>query len=235
MKKILYILLFVILYSCSSEHEIYINKNNSANVKFNIENKNSLIETLKEWGKVQNSEDKPLIDTEQVKKDLSSNRSISKVVIETPSPNKYKGNFFISNIENLFNDASKEIPDNLQIFSISENKSTKKLQIQLSLENYKYLKETLPVLQEESIEMLGPDANQDVSKEEYLDMMSFSLGDEGPKDIISSYINLKIIVDGIISNVEGGKLQNKNTAVFKVPLIDIILLKKTLIYSISYS
>lgn len=232
MKKLLLILIPIYLFSCSSSHQIHINSDDSATVNFSITNKKSLIETLMEWGSVQNSDS--VIDIVQIKKDLEKDKNISEVNITSPSDNNYQGNFFVTSIDNLFSDSIKDIPQELQIFSLSETEGSKTLKIQITLENYIYLKKSLPILQEESIDMLGPDANQDITKEEYLDMMSFSLGDEGPKDILDSNIELNISVDGIITNIEGGNILSTNSAVFKVPLIDIILLKKRLIYSLTY-
>lgn len=230
MKKILIILISLYIVSCSSNHKIHINKDNSATVDFSVTNKKSLIDTLLEWGAIQNSDS--LIDTDQISLDLEKDDNISNVVMTSPSENNYTGKFLVNNIDNLFN--SDDIPKELQIFTISENENGKQLKIQISIENYIYLKESLPFLQEESIDMLGPDANQDVSKEEYLDMMSFSLGDDGPKDILASNIQLEISVDGTILNIEGGKIIKKDTATFNVQLIDLILLKKKLVYSLTY-
>jgi hypothetical protein len=233
--KFILVLFFpLVLFSCSSSHEIHINSDDSAVVKFSVTNKPSLVETLIEWGAVQNGETSEIIDVEQVKSDLEGDVNLSEVKLISDKKNNYVGSFFVKNIDNLFNTATQDIPPNLQVFSLTNYDGTKTLTIKLTLENYIYLKEALPMLQDETIDMLGPDANQDVTEEEYLDMMSFSLGDDGPQDIITSFINLDLTVDGSIINVHGGKIEDSNKAAFKVPLIDLILLKKTLIYSITY-
>lgn len=232
MKNIVVILISIYLVSCSSSHVIHINDDDSATVNFSVSNKTSLIETLQEWGAVQKSDD--LIDTDLIKKDLENDTNISNVDISSPSSNNYTGSFLVNNIDNLFNSKTKDLPKELQIFSLTENGNGKTLKIQISIENYSYLKKALPILQEESIDMLGPEANKDVSKEEYLDMMSFSLGDYGPKDMLDSNIELEISVDGSIVNIEEGVLLSPNKALFNVPLIDVILLKKKLVYSITY-
>ncbi len=232
MKKIILILLPILIYSCSSNHEININSDNSATVNFSVTNKESLVETLIEWGVVQDSDS--LIDIDEIKNGLEDDKNIKNVSLTAPAINRYNGSFFVTDIDQLFADSTKDIPADLQVFSLTEENGSKTLKIRLSLENYVLLKESLPILRQESIDMLGPVANQDVSKEEYLDMMSFSLGDDGPKDILNSFINLKINVDGSITDIEGGSINKVNSAIFNVPLIDIILLKKTLIYSLTY-
>lgn len=234
MKKIILILLPILIYSCSSNHEININSDNSATVNFTVTNKDSLVETLMEWGAIENSDASSIINIDEVKNSLKNDKNIKNVTLTSLSQNRYNGSFFVTDIDQLFADKTKNIPKNLQVFSLTEENGSKTLKIRLSLDNYVLLKESLPILQQESIDMLGPDANQDVSEEEYLDMMSFSLGDDGPKDILNSFINLKINVDGSITDIKGGKIDKFNSAIFNVPLIDIILLKKTLIYSLTY-
>lgn len=225
-------LFLLMIFSCSSNHEININKDNSATINFTVTNKESLVETLKEWGAIENRDS--IISTDDLQKGLSSNRNIKEVVVLNPQPNRYSGSFKVTDILKLFNDSKNTIPEEEQIFSITEDNGSKTLGIKLSIDNYRYLKQTVPLLQEESIDMLGPDANQDVSKEDYLDMMSFSLGDKGPEDILSSSINLKINVEGSITAIDGGEIISDNSALFSIPLIDLILLQKTLTYSVTY-
>lgn len=234
MQKLILVITSLLMFSCSSRHYIHINNDDSANISFNVENKDSLIETLKDWGAVQEIENDSIIDIGLIQSELSNDPNISNVNIESNSKNNYEGTLFVSNINNLFENSKNEIPEELQIFSLSKENELKTLKIMLSLDNYIYLKKSLPILQDESIDMLGPDSNQDVTKEEYLDMMSFSLGDDGPKDILSSNIELKITVDGTITDITGGEIVNSKSCLFKVPLIDIILLKEKLTYSVTY-
>ncbi len=233
MKKLLILLISIHLFSCSSNHSIYIHKDNSATVEFSIENKASLVETLIEWGAVQDTSGE-IIDVNQVKNDLSSDKNLSEVVFKSNKINKYNGSFFVKNIDELFNNNTKGIPPELQIFNIVDKGGIKTLTIRISIDNYEYLKQSVPALQDENIDLFGPTANVDVSQEEYLDMMSFSLGDDGPKDILDSSIKLYVSVDGLIKDVKGGMLQSKNKAEFIIPLLDLVLLKKTLTYSVSY-
>lgn len=234
MQKLILIITSILLFSCSSKHHIHINSDDSANISFNVKNKDSLIETLKDWGAVQEVENDSVIDIDLIQSELANDPNIDNVDIKSSSKNSYDGTLFVTDINNLFENSTNEIPKELQIFSLTKKNNQKTLKIMLSLENYIYLKNSLPILQNESIDMLGPDSNQDVTKEEYLDMMSFSLGDDGPKDILSSNIELKITVDGSITDITGGEIIDSKSCLFKVPLIDIILLKDKLTYSVTY-
>ena len=231
---IICILISIILLSCSSEQTIIINSDESANIQFNVTNKKSLIETFLNWNSLSNKVTDSIININEVKKGLEKNDSISKVEITEYESNKFSGSFFVSNIEDIFSDPTIIIPNNVKLFSLKTVNNVKTFKIELSLNNYKYLKNFLPILKEESIDMLGPDANLETSKSEYLDMISFSLGENGPNDLLNSYINLKINVEGNIINIINGKKLDNNTVLFKIPLLDVILLKEKLLFSFSY-
>ncbi|OQY40778.1 MAG: hypothetical protein B6229_00905 [Spirochaetaceae bacterium 4572_7] len=234
MKVLTLIVTLSLLLSCSSKHYIHIHENNSSSINFTISNSDSLIRTLSEWGSIQELKN-GIIDLNEVKKELLLDENISNVEVISNNDTLYSGKFSTSDITTLFQGSTRNLPNDAKIFSIEKNEDLKTLTISLSIDNYKYLKKSLPILQEESLEMLGPDANRDISIVEYLDMMSFTLGDDGVKDIESSNVKLYITVDGSITNVEGGKKIGDNQALFSIPLLDIILLKKGIKLLISYT
>lgn len=232
--KILTVCLLLITLSCSSKHIIHINKDNSAKIEFTVNNKESLVETLKEWGVVQATDNNSIIDISLLKEEFAKNPYITDLNIKSINGSNYIGSFLVKDINKMFENEDNIIPEELRIFSSSDKNGNKTLKISLSMDNYKFLKKSLPILQQDSIDMLGPDANQDLSKEEYLDMISFSLGEEGPKDLEVSSLSLLISVDGNITNIVGGEIIDNSTAKFNIPLLDIILLKESIEYSISY-
>lgn len=224
MRYLLIILTTVLYFSCSSTHEININKDKSATISFNVKNKESLINTVKEWGYI-DSEQGEIINTLELKDELSSNNAIKDVIVASDKDSVYNGTFTISNINEVFNNS---------IFTLTSDGNKNILKIFLTVDNYKHIKNAIPTLRQESIDMLGPEANQDLTEEEYLDMISFSLGDDGPEDLINSLVNLRITVDGDITENSGGKLITSNTIEIKIPLLDLILLKRNIEYIIVY-
>jgi hypothetical protein len=82
---------------------------------------------------------------------------------------------------------------------------------------------------------LAPDPDMNISESEYLDMIEFFFGDDGPAGILDSMLQMVIHVDGQIIDQKGGKKLNNNTVEFNVPLIRILLLDKNLVYSITYN
>lgn len=222
MKSVLIPTLLILIFSCSSTHKIVIESDNKATISFAVTNKPSLATTLNEWSAVQGEE--TLIDEGEIAKELQKDRNIFGVTVNNPSKDIFTGNFRVMDIDNLFS----------SIFNLSDIDGKKVLTISLSMDNYRDLKTSLKFLQEESIEMLGPEGNQGVSQEEYLEMMSFSLGDEGASDILSSEIELDITVNGDIIETSGARTVDSNRALINIPLLDIILLNRKLVYTITY-
>lgn len=222
MKYIITLLLSVLFFSCSSSHKITIDSEDRANINFAITNKPSLTTTLNEWSAVQGTE--TIIDAGEIKKELQKDENLFNINVNNPSKDIFTGNFKVNSIDNLF----------YSIFDLEEVNGIKTLTIALSMDNYKDLKKSLQFLQEESIEMLGPEANQGVSQEEYIEMMSFSLGDGGVKDLLSSDVELDITVPGDIIKAEGASILSNNRVLVTIPLLDIILLNKKLSYSVTY-
>lgn len=224
MRYLLILLTSFLILSCSSTHEININKDKSATISFNVKNKESLINTVKEWGYI-DSEQGEIINTLELKDELSSNDAIEDVIVTSDKDSTYNGTFTISNINEVFNN---------HIFTLTSDGNKNILKIFLTVDNYKHIKNAISTLRQESIDMLGPEANQDLTREEYLDMISFSLGDQGPQDLIKSLVNLRITVDGDITENSGGELISSNTIEIKIPLLDLILLKRNIEYIIVY-
>jgi hypothetical protein len=69
----------------------------------------------------------------------------------------------------------------------------------LDLENYPQLTKVIPFLADKNFEPFGPTYNQGISAEDYLEMISFMLGDEGPDAITSSSIVLDLQTPGDIT------------------------------------
>ena len=81
---------------------------------------------------------------------------------------------------------------------------------------------------------LAPDPDMEITESEYLDMIEFFFGDDGPGGILDSMLTLVLNVDGTIVNLQGGRKLSENAVEFNVPLIRILLLDTNLVYSITY-
>jgi hypothetical protein len=80
---------------------------------------------------------------------------------------------------------------------------------------------------------MGPQANDTITEAEYLEMIKFSLGDEGPALVKKSFIEMAIRPEGEIVSQTGGT-QTNGTVVFRIPLLRLLVLDKPLDYSVTF-
>ena len=78
-----------------------------------------------------------------------------------------------------------------------------------------------------------PEENEGLNEEEYLQMMSFALGEDGPDLIRASVIETRIHVAGRVLEQKGG-VREGDTVIFRIPLIRILLLDQELDYTLTF-
>jgi len=137
--------------------------------------------------------------------------------------NNYLGNIKFLDINALL-DYLTDMEDQ-DLFVISNNTETGKnhLDININMDNWDKLCIILPFLSEENFEVYGPVYNNGLSEEDYLDMIGFILGEEGPGKIEDSEINLIFQAPSTILSSDGEMLEDNITA-FHIPLIELLLL-----------
>lgn len=109
------------------------------------------------------------------------------------------------------------------------------LRIHLSIDNYPELEKIVPILSSDDFQPFGPRFNQGISEEEYLDMLSFMLGDEAPDAVRTSSFTIKIDTPKPITSVSNMQKESANTASFTFPLIDVLLLQHPIDASVSWN
>jgi hypothetical protein len=82
-------------------------------------------------------------------------------------------------------------------------------------------------------EMFGPQEGEDITEEEYEEMVALAFGDASSRGLTKSFIELKVTVEGTIVGQTGGRIQGKSV-IFKVPLIKVLLLNEPLEYTIVF-
>ncbi|MDD4082670.1 MAG: hypothetical protein WC162_05180 [Sphaerochaetaceae bacterium] len=137
--------------------------------------------------------------------------------------NNYLGNIKFLDINSLLDYLTDMKDQNLFIISNNEEKGKSHLEININMNNWDKLCKILPFLSEENFEVYGPVYNNGLSEEDYLDMIGFILGEDGPDKIKDSDINLIFQAPSKIQNSDGEMLEDNITA-FNIPLIKLLLL-----------
>lgn len=147
-------------------------------------------------------------------------------------PNGYFIDFDFSSLEKLLSELNKK--EDQSIFRIVKRGSLTSLNFYLDINNYPQLVKMVPFLADPNFETFGPLYNEGMSEQEYLEMISYILGEEGPNAIDESIISLRVTLPKIISNYSNGVKESPNSIRFDIPLIDFLLLAKPITFSVSW-
>lgn len=150
------------------------------------------------------------------------------VTMQKLTGNAYKGQFNFMDLDKLFSDLGAG--NNQSLLRMSNNTLT----FSLSMDNYDQLVPVIPFLADENFEAFGPVYNQGLGESDYLEMISFMLGEEGPPAIEQSTITLRIATPKPISSFTSGKKVGTNLYEFSFPLIDFLLLADPITFSVSW-
>lgn len=108
------------------------------------------------------------------------------------------------------------------------------LDFYLDINNYAELKAIIPFLSDSNFEVYGPEYNQGMSEADYLDMIYYLLGEEGPDAIKNSTIDITIRTPGEIVTADGVDKTGPDSVLYSFPLIDFLLLNEPMRFSITW-
>ncbi len=157
---------------------------------------------------------------------LRMSPSAHQVLVYRYEERSYTGSLFIDDLEQLLVDLGAGSRQSLV------RSSEDSLHFFLSLENYDQLVPVLPFLSDPNFEAFGPKYNEGLSEEDYLEMISFMLGEEGVPAIEESSVTLIIKASQPISSAVGGEIIDSHTFIFSFPLIDFLLLAEPLTFTL---
>jgi hypothetical protein len=222
-------------FGCSIKQEATVKSDGSGEVSFQfkmmpffidyIVNMSELIEDESVY------EDGKIFDVEQIQQDFQTKPSVTLKSITSKDIGELKGSFTFSNVADVFQE-EEELAE-AGIISFTNTGGVKTLKVHLTRNNFEQLYSLFPIMNNPLFESFGPMENEGVTEEEYLDMLEFAFGEDGPQGVKKSEIELDVKVDGAVVSQTGGK-QRGNTVTFSIPLIDILLLQEPLTYSIVF-
>lgn len=142
------------------------------------------------------------------------------------SEENYYGTFRFKGLEPLLSEMVEGLPQ--EIIKAERGRSGK-LEIRLNMDNYETLTKIIPFLADPDFEVYGPVYNHGMEEEDYLDMISFILGEEGPDSIRNSFIDLTFKLPSKVKT-NNGTLIDPYTVNFRIPLIKILLLNEEIYF-----
>lgn len=159
---------------------------------------------------------------------LSYSPTTREVALNKIGENAYRGTFVFSDLMRLVSDLGAG--DQQSLLNVDGTSLT----FSLSMDNYHQLVPVIPFLADENFEAFGPVYNQGLSEADYLEMISFMLGEEGPPAIESSVITLQVKTPTPITTFSQGRKVSEQVYEFSFPLIDFLLLAKPITFSVTW-
>ncbi len=142
-------------------------------------------------------------DTETIKADLEKDGGVRVTSITSPDPERLSLSLAFDNIERLV--AKDPSVSQAGLITVSQRNGVKRISIHLDRKNYAQLEALVPVLANPLFSALGPRENEGTSEAEYLEMMEYALGEDGPALIRRSAITARIRISGTLVAQKGGK------------------------------
>ena len=231
---LLFSLILLVLFttsSCVVTEQLSFKSSGYNNSAFDFTVEDFFIAVLEDFSEfIPESKDASLMDSaiKDFSKALTYSSTTNSVNIQKLNDNAYKGTFNFTDLDKLFSDLGAG--NDQSLLKMRNNTLT----FTLSMDNYHQLVPVIPFLADENFEAFGPVYNQGLSESDYLEMISFMLGEEGPPAIEKSTITLRIATPKPISSFSNGKKVGTNLYEFSFPLIDFLLLAKPITFSVSW-
>ena len=179
-----------------------------------------------------------IFDVEEISAAIAARSGVELVDIATPASNQLHLELKFGDIEAAFavDSAAREPdqPGGIPLVSLSPPSSGgRTLRIYLSVDNYWQLARLFPSLDNPLMASLGPQPQMPITDGEYLEMMQFALGDQSPEQIMDSWVEIDVAIDGTVLAQQGGELTEAGV-LFRIPLLRILVLDQPLEYAVTF-
>ena len=142
--------------------------------------------------------------------------------------NDYSGYFEFGDIEALADQLGGQEQSIIR-------QTDKSLSFYCSIDNYTELESIVPFLADPNISVYLAQYNIGYSEQDYMDMITFAIGEEAPDALRSSMITINVTVPGTITAIEGAVQTGPDSLSYSFPLIDFLLLAEPLAFSVQWS
>jgi hypothetical protein len=172
-----------------------------------------------------------VFDAAAIRKDFAARPGITVTKAATPTTTSLDLDLSFTSIQDVFTRDDALKTSGALVYSESAGKKT--IRMHLDRSNYAQLSALFPMLKDPTLASLGPQVNDTTTEAEYLDMVSFSIGDQGPGLLKKSFVTLTIDPEGEILSQTGGTISG-SAVVFRIPVLRLMVLDKPLDYSVTF-
>ena len=229
-KTIAALAITMLLASCTVTESITLDSQSGLESVSDIKAEEFFVSVLEDFAEFLPENGKSIMDSsvESFAGQLSEKDGVTAASYEKTGENTYLLSFSASDIDTV-----------LSSFGAAEqsliNRDEKSFSFYLDINNYPELKTIVPFLADPNFEVYGPEYNQGMSEADYLEMIYFLLGEEGPDAISNGEVTINITVPGTITSVENAEQISENTISYSFPVIAFLLLSQPLSFSASWT
>lgn len=191
-----------------------------------------VIQDLSNWDSV--SDGDPILDfaVRTFEENLRLSDSVEAVQFLETGHNTYMGDFTFTDFWQLVRDLTRDVPEQTLV-RMEELGDRNRVEFNIDMDNFAQLTRIIPFLGDPNFEVYGPLYNHDLTQDEYLEMVSFILGDECPEAIARSQVRIQVVAPSPILS-HNGRLRDAQTVEFSFPLIDFLLLHQPINFYLEY-
>lgn len=232
----------LLLAGCSVDQEIAVQVNGAGEAAVRVELQPVFVDYLLALAEVAADElpDDPgeLFDVAEVEAAIAGWPGVEAAQIATPSAEQLEMRLIFADLQEAFSpaepgpEAGPEAGAAPLISLTGDERRT--LSVHLDGANYHQLTTLFPILEHPLVISLGPQPDLEVTDDEYLEMMQFVLGDDGPPAILDSEVTVRVRVEGRVVEQHGGELQADGSVLIRIPLLRILVLDQPLDYRIVF-
>jgi len=234
-----FLLLLLSLISCNVSQEVFINGSGQGKIVTDVTLKPVLLETLGDLmmlsSPVERTDnfDELLVDTDNLAVHLTMKEGIDLAVVNHESRGRWVSEIKFSDLNKLF--SSSDELTSAQLIEL-QNRADGSIKItgKINRSNFDNLAQFFPILDNPDFAPFHPLKNGVVNYSEYRENVDFALDQKGVKALNTSFLMLGFKTEGKITECAGGELTGQNSALVKIPLIDILVLNREITFSLTF-
>jgi hypothetical protein len=227
--------LLLVLSSCTMTNTVVVKTDGSGTVAVRLEVTKLFSEYLASMAELSGQADAAksgqLFDLKEIRKGFESKPGITVRKLASPRPEVLEADLAFRSLQEVF--AADVALKSAGVVTFTQANGTRTVKLHLDRANYKQLSALFPGVSNPLVEGMGPQANDTITEAEYLEMITFSLGEEGPALVKKSFIDVAIRPEGEIVSQSGGTVSG-GTVLFRIPLLRLLVLDKPLDYSVTF-
>jgi hypothetical protein len=172
-----------------------------------------------------------VFDLKEIRKAFQGRDGVTVTRLASPSPEVLELDLSYRSLADLLSRA--EDTGGAGALAMSESGGEKTLWLHLDTRTFRKLSSALPLLDDPVFQGMGPQENETITRDDYLAMMQFSMGAQGPALLRKSFVDLTIRPEGEITAQSGGAIAG-GAVTFHIPLLAILVLDKPIDCSVSW-